>query len=113
MAAGSLGVVIAIVVDNVRRNAPLTMVIMVSAGLLICLGLLLGESWTGHALQAESRRRADERRQLNEEWQAIRAAPHHNQCPRCASTLSPKDSYIKPIAIEESPYDDDWQEYVK
>jgi hypothetical protein len=113
MAAGSLGIVIAIVVDNVRRNAPLTMVIIVSAGLLICLGLLLGESWTGQALQAESRRRADERRQLNEEWQAIRAAHHHNQCPRCAGTLSPQDSYIKPIAIEESPYDDDWQEYVK
>ena len=112
VAAGSLGVVIAVVVNNLLRNAPLTMVIILSAGLLICLGLLLGGSWTSQALQAEFRRRADQRRQLHEEWQAIRAARHHNQCPRCARPLSPQDTHIEPTS-EESPYDDDWQEYVK
>ena len=112
MAAGSLGVVIAIVVDNLRRNAPLTMVILTSAGLLICLGVLLGGSWTSQALQADFRHRAEQRRQLNEEWQAIRAARHHNHCPRCTSPLSPHDSYHKPT-IDESPYDDHWQQYVQ
>jgi hypothetical protein len=112
--AGSLGVVIAVFVDNLRRNAPLTMVIMVSAGLLICLGLLLGASWTGQALQAEFRRRAQERRKLNEEWQEIRTARHYrSQCPRCRNHLSEQDSYLEPTVIEELPYDDDWQEYVK
>jgi hypothetical protein len=113
MAAGSLGVVIAIVVDNLRRNAPLTMVIIVSAGLLICLGLLLGGSWTSQALQADYRHRAEQHRRLSEEWQAIRAARHHNQCPRCASPLYRQNSYLEPAANEEAPHDDDWQEYVK
>ena len=112
MAAGSLSVVIAIVVDNLRRNAPLTMVILTSAGLLICLGVLLGGSWTSQALQADFRHRAEQRRQLNEEWQAIRAARHHNHCPRCTSPLSPHDSYHKPT-IDESPYGDHWQQYVQ
>jgi hypothetical protein len=111
---GSLGVVIAVCVDNLRRNAPLTMIIMVSAGLLICLGLLLGASWTGEALQAEYRRRAEERRKLNEAWQEIRTARHQmRQCPRCTNPLSEQDSYLEPTVIEELPYDDDWQEYVK
>lgn len=112
MVAGGLGVVIAIVVDNLRRNAPLTMVILISAGLLICLGMLLGGSWTSQALQADYRHRAEQRRLLNEEWQAIRAARHHNHCPHCASPLAPHDSYHKPT-IDKSPYDDDWQQYVK
>jgi hypothetical protein len=111
MAAGSLGVVIAIVVDNLRRNAPLTMVIITSAGILICLGLLLGASWTSQALQADDRHRAQQRRQLTEEWQALRTARYHNYCPRCTSPLSPHDSYHEPT-IDEAPYDD-WQQYIK
>jgi hypothetical protein len=111
--AGSLGVVIAVFVDNLRRNASLTMVIMTSAGLLICLGLLLGASWTGQALQTEFRRRAEERRKLNEGWQEIRTARQRSQCPRCRNFLSEQDFYLKTTVAEELPYDDDWQEYVK
>jgi hypothetical protein len=112
--AGSLGVVIAVCVDNLRRNAPLTMVIMVSAGLLICLGLLLGASWTNKTIQAEYRRRAEERRKLNQAWQEIRTAGHQRrQCARCTNPLFEQDSYLEPTAIEELSYDDDWQEYVK
>jgi hypothetical protein len=111
MAAGSLGVVIAVVVDNLRRNAPLTMVIITSAGLLICLGLLLGGSWTRQALQADYRHRAEQRRQLTEQWQALRTARHHNHCPHCTIPLSPHDSDHEPI--DETPYEDDWQRYVK
>jgi hypothetical protein len=109
MVAGSLGVVITIVVDNLRRNAPLTMVIIVSAGLLICLGLLLGGSWTSQALQADYRHRAEQRRQLAEEWQAVRTARHHNQCQHCTNPLSPHEH----TTIDESPYDDDWQQYAR
>ena len=112
MAAGSLGVVIAIVVDNLRRNAPLTMVIITSAGLLICLGLLLGGSWTRQALHADYRHRAEQRRQITEEWQAIRTARHHNHCPRCTSPLSLHDPYHELTTIDEAPHDD-WRQYVK
>ena len=111
--AGGLGVVIAVIVDNLRRNAPLTVVIMASAGLLICLGLLLGASWTGQLLQSEFRRRAEERRKLNEEWQEVRTARQRSQCPRCRTPLSEQDFYLKTTVVEELPYDDDWQEYVK
>ncbi len=40
--------------------------------LLVCLGLLLGTTWTIQALHARLRRQAEERRRLNEEWMAIR-----------------------------------------
>jgi ABC-type nickel/cobalt efflux system permease component RcnA len=113
MAAGSLGIVITIIVDNLRRNAPLTMVIITAAGLLICLGLLLGASWTRQALQADYRHRAEQRRQLTEEWQALRTARHHNHCPHCTSPLSPHDPDPEPTTIDQTPYDDDWQQYVK
>lgn len=112
MAAGSLGVLIAIVVDNLRRNASLTMVIITSAGLLICLGLLLGGSWTRQALRANYRHHAEQRRQLSEQWHALRTARHHNHCPRCTSPLSPYDPNHEPT-IDHTPYDDDWQQYVK
>jgi hypothetical protein len=113
IAAGSLGVVITVLADSLRRNAPLAMVIMVSAGLLICLGLLLGGSWTNQALQVTLRRQAEERRKLNEEWRAIRGRQQEGQCPCCTSPLSEYDSYIAPATVEQLPYDDGWQEYVK
>lgn len=112
MAAGSLGVAIAIVVDNLRRNASLTMVIITSAGLLICLGLLLGGSWTRQTLRADYRHHAEQRRQLSEQWHALRTARHHNHCPRCTSPLPPYDPDYEPT-IDHTPYDNDWQQYVK
>jgi hypothetical protein len=111
MAAGSLGVVIAIILDNLRRNASLTMVVITLAGLLICLGPLLGGSWTRQALRADYSHRAEQRRKLTEEWQAIRTARHHNHCPHCTSPLTPCDSYHEPT-IDEAPYGD-WQQYIK
>ena len=113
LAAGSLGVVITVLADSFRRNAPLTMVIMVSAILLVCLGLLLGGSWTNQVLQAKLRRQAKERRKLNEDWQAIHIASQQSRCPCCTRRLAEQDSYLALAAIKEIPYDDDWQEYVK
>ncbi|MGH3718455.1 MAG: hypothetical protein ACRDRI_06335 [Pseudonocardiaceae bacterium] len=60
--------------------------------LLLCLGLLLGETWTAQAFQAKSRRQAEERRRLNEEWLAVHAAlQQRGRCPRCGAPLSDHD----------------------
>jgi hypothetical protein len=64
---------------------------VLSGVLLVCLGLLLGMTWTIQALQARLRRQAQERRRLNEEWLAIREewsmirTTRHQlaKCPRC------------------------------
>jgi uncharacterized paraquat-inducible protein A len=62
------------------------------AVLLVCLGLLLGATWTIQALQPKLHRQAEERRRLNAEWSAIRAAQQRRgKCPRCASQLSERD----------------------
>jgi hypothetical protein len=44
------------------------------AVLLVCLGLLLGATWTTLALQHKHRQLAEERRWLNEQWVMIRTA---------------------------------------
>jgi uncharacterized paraquat-inducible protein A len=92
------------------RNAPQrTVTIQVlGAVLLVCLGLLLGSSWTIQAVQPKLRRQAEERRRLNEEWLAVRTArQQRGKCPRCASPLSEQDWYFTPTLAEEDPSDDD------
>lgn len=82
-----------------RRNAPRSVVTrqvlawaVLGAVLLVCLGLLLGAAWTIQALQPKLRHQAEERRRLNEEWLAVRAArQQRGVCPRCASPLSEHD----------------------
>ncbi|MGH3899371.1 MAG: hypothetical protein ACRDTA_14245 [Pseudonocardiaceae bacterium] len=62
---------------------------VLGALLLLCLGLLLGASWTIQAVQPKLRRQAVERRRLNEEWSAVRTARRQREkCPRCAGPLS-------------------------
>ena len=69
------------------------MTLQVSAGLLlVCLGLLLGTTWTIQALQFRLRHQAEERRRLNAEWAAIRVTRQQRvQCPRCGAPLSDWD----------------------
>lgn len=75
--------------------------------LLICLGLLLGATWTTQALRPKLHRQAEERRRLNEEWSAVRTARRQRgQCPRCASPLSERDWYFVPTLVED-PLDED------
>jgi hypothetical protein len=91
------------------RNTPRSTVTLevLSAVLLICLGLLLGTSWTVQALQPKLRRQAEERRRLNEEWSAVRAARRRQcECPRCGSPLTDRDWYCAP-PVEDPPDDDD------
>lgn len=76
------------------RNTPQSTVILqvLGAVLLVCLGLLLGSSWTIQASQPKLGRQAEERLRLNEEWAALRTAhPRRGRCPRCASPLSDRD----------------------
>lgn len=62
------------------------------AALLICLGLLLGATWTAQAIQPKLRVQAEERRRLNDEWIALRAARQHfSHCPRCGYPLTGQD----------------------
>jgi hypothetical protein len=71
--------------------------------LLVCLGLLLGATWTAQALQARLGQQAEERRRLNAEWAAVRTASRQRgQCPRCGAPLSEWDWSFGP-----TPPDDD------
>ncbi|HET9117636.1 MAG TPA: hypothetical protein VFN75_06110 [Pseudonocardiaceae bacterium] len=80
---------------------------LLGATLLVCLGLLLGSTWTVQALQARFRRLAQERRRLNDEWSAMRRGRRQQgQCARCARPLCEQDWYLTQTMIQE-PSDDD------
>ncbi|MGH3979663.1 MAG: hypothetical protein ACRDRZ_11790 [Pseudonocardiaceae bacterium] len=81
------------------------MTTMLVGGLvLIGLGLLLGSTWTIHALEGRFRHQAAERRRLNEEWEAVRAFPAQpGRCPYCAGEV---DWYHRPVQMI-TPEDDD------
>lgn len=70
--------------------------------LSVCLGLLLGTTWTIQALQTKFRRQAEERRRLDDEWLMLRAVRRQrSECPRCASPLSERDCYYLPTIMED------------
>ncbi len=78
------------------RNTPQSTVTIhvLGAVILVCLGLLLGTSWTIQAVQPKLRRQAEERRRLNEEWLAVHAArQQQEECPRCAVSLMERQWY--------------------
>lgn len=80
--------------------------VLLGAVLLICFGLLLGATWTTQALQPKLHRQAEERRKLNEEWSAVRAARRlRGTCPRCATGLSEQDWYFAATLVEDPPED--------
>ncbi|MGH3779169.1 MAG: hypothetical protein ACRDRO_00695 [Pseudonocardiaceae bacterium] len=87
---------------------------VLSGVLLVCLGLLLGTTWTTQALQPRLRRQAEERRRLNEEWLTIReqwsalrtARRQLAKCPRCASPLIEQDWYFAPTLVADRLDDD-------
>jgi hypothetical protein len=81
---------------------------MLGGVVLVCLGLMLGSSWTVQALHRKLSRQAEERRRLNEEWSVVRTARRQRgECPRCASLLSAQDWYVAPTLVEDRPNDDD------
>lgn len=95
------------------RNAPQSAVTWVVLGgitlgsaLLVCLGLLLGATWTTQALQPSLRQLAEERHKRDEEWAAaVRAARReHYQCPRCAYPRTARGSSVGPTLVESPPH---------
>ena len=66
--------------------------LLVGAVLMLCIGALVGASWTTQVMAGVSRRHATERRFLNESRQALEAAkqarggPVH--CDHCRRELS-------------------------
>ncbi len=75
--------------------------------LLVCVGLLLGSSWTVQALQPKLRRQAEERRRLNVEWLAVRTARRQqNECPRCGNPLCEWDWDYAPAIVGANADDD-------
>ena len=97
-----------------RRNIPRSAVtwqtlgwILPVAALLVCLGLLLGSTWTTQALQPRLRRHAEERRRLNEDWLAIRSTRRRGEkCPHCAYPLTDWDWHFEQTLMGHSPDDD-------
>lgn len=80
--------------------------LLLGAMLLVCLGVLLGATWTTQATQPKLRQQAEERRKLNDEWVAVRAARQQfAECPRCGCALAERDPY-SPTWLEGSPDDD-------
>ncbi|MGH3842384.1 MAG: hypothetical protein ACRDS0_13200 [Pseudonocardiaceae bacterium] len=81
--------------------------ILLIAGLAVCLGLLLGTTWTIQALQPRISRQAEERRRLNAEWVAVRAArQQQGRCPYCALPLAEFDRYPEQAGAEDPPEDE-------
>jgi hypothetical protein len=73
----------------------------------LCVGMLLGTTFTVQAIRPEFRRQARERRRLNAEWQAIQQAEQLIQptrCPRCGHLVAQAALYD---AVEEEPDFDD------
>lgn len=75
---------------------------------LICLGMLLGSTWTIQAVQPKLRRQAEKRRVLNEEWSAVRNfRQQRDKCPRCGTPQSLYwDWYYPPTMVKDPPDDD-------
>ena len=81
--------------------------ILLVAGLAVGFGLLLGTTWTIQAMQPRLRRQAQERRQLNEEWVAIRfARQQQGRCPYCALWLAEYAQNLMQAPAEDPPDDD-------
>lgn len=64
----------------------MTALLPLVAVVLVCVGGMLGASWTTQAMSTVSRRHATERRDLNEGWQELAEARQTSDaalCPRC------------------------------
>lgn len=75
--------------------------------LLFCLGLLLGTAWSLQAVQPKLNLQAKERRRLNEEWLAVRAAQQQrDMCQHCGNSLHDWGWHIAPTAVTDRLKDD-------
>jgi hypothetical protein len=84
----------------------MTILLLGGVVMLLCLGGLLGATWTTQVMGGVSRRHAAERRSLNESWQALETArrtrgePAH--CARCHQKLSESSwLMVAPAMVDE------------
>lgn len=65
---------------------------VLSAVLLVLLGLLLGKAWTTQVSQRRLGHQAEERRRLNNEWSTVRTIRRkQGECVDCGKLLSDRD----------------------
>ncbi len=84
-AAGSAGVMVTFFGDNLWRNAPQSIVIIVVAVLLVCLGMLLGSSLHTKSIDRQYRRITQRVQRLNEQEAAMdRRSYPVAVCDRCS-----------------------------
>lgn len=84
----------------------MTTLLLVAAAVLICIGGLLGASWTTQMLETVSRRHAAERRVLDEAWRALEASRHRQgqvRCAHCDRRLTGSGWLL----VVEPPYDEE------
>lgn len=63
----------------------ITTLVLGAAGLLLCLGALVGSSWTVQGMRRHLRRNAAERHDLNEKLRALR---HARRCWLCGHRMA-------------------------
>jgi hypothetical protein len=91
------------------RDVPQSAMIeqLLGALLLICLGLLLGTTWTIQAVQPKLNRQAAQRQRLNEEWATIYSIRRAQaRCPRCGFPQADVGLYSGQPPIEDWPDDE-------
>ena len=80
---------------------------VLGALLLICLGLLLGTTWTIQAVHPKLKRQAEERRRLNQEWATIYSIrTRQATCIHCGFPQTDVGWYFEQAPIEDLPDDD-------
>lgn len=91
------------------RDMPQSAVIIQVFGLflLLCVGLLLGSTWTIQVVRPKLDRQAEERRRLNDEWAMIYSIRQQQaRCKRCGSLQAEVGLYFEQAPIEDMPDDD-------
>jgi hypothetical protein len=81
----------------------MVIITVVAAVVLVCVGALLGATFTARVLQPRLDRRAaeqaEERRRLAKAWAAIR--PQRGECPRCTNPLPQGDTQFAPTVAQD------------
>ncbi|MGH3697676.1 MAG: hypothetical protein ACRDRX_27470 [Pseudonocardiaceae bacterium] len=81
--------------------------ILLGALLLVLFGLLLGATWTTQVIRPKLDQQAHERRRLNDQWMALRAARQQlRECPRCGYRFTERGPYLASTLAENPPDDD-------
>jgi hypothetical protein len=68
--------------------------ILLGAGLLFCIGMALGTTWTIQTMRWKLERLADERREVNDEWLTLHTVRRKlDSCPHCGYLITRPTPY--------------------